>query len=44
MGGIFAPLVLCGGVLAYHTQLAVQNANAPGYRDHLAGGGIVAGR
>ena len=44
MGGIFAPLVLCGGVLAYHTQLAVQNANAPGYRDHLAGGGIVPGR
>ena len=43
MGGIFAPLVLCGGVLAYHTQLAVQNANAPGYRDHLAGGGIVPG-
>ena len=44
MGGIFAPLVLCGGVLAYHPQLAVQNANAPGYRDHLAGGGIVPGR
>ena len=44
MGGIFAPLVLCGGVLAYHTQLAVQNANAPGDRDHLAGGGIVPGR
>ena len=44
MGGIFAPLVLGGGVLAYHTQLAVQNANAPGYRDHLAGGGIVPGR
>ena len=44
MGGIFAPLVLCGGVLAYHTQLAVQNTNAPGYRDHLAGGGIVPGR
>ena len=44
MGGIFAPLVLCGGVLAYHTQLAVQNANAPGHRDHLAGGGIVPGR
>ena len=44
MGGIFAPLVLGGGVLAYHPQLAVQNANAPGYRDHLAGGGIVPGR
>ena len=44
MGGIFAPLVLGGGILAYHTQLAVQNANAPGYRDHLAGGGIVPGR
>ena len=43
MGSIFAPLVLCGGVLAYHTQLAIQNANAPGYRDHLAGGGIVPG-
>ena len=44
MGGIFAPLVLCGGVLAYHPQLAVQNTNATGYRDHLTGGGIVAGR
>ena len=44
MGGIFAPLVLCGGVLAYHPQLAVQNANAPSYRDHLAGGGIISGR
>ena len=44
MGGIFAPLVLCGGVLAYHTQFSVQNANTPSHRDHLAGGGIVAGR
>ena len=44
MSGIFAPFVLCGDVLAYHTQLAVQNANAPGYRNHLAGGGIVPGR
>ena len=44
MGGKLEPLFLRGGVLAYHTQLAVQNANAPGYRDHLAGGSIVAGR
>ena len=44
MSGIFAPFGLGGGVLAYHTQLAVQNANAPGYRDHLASGGIIAGR
>ena len=43
MGGKLEPFVLCGGILAYHPQLAVQNANAPGYRDHLAGGGIVPG-
>ena len=43
MGGKLEPFFLRGGVLAYHTQLAVQNANAPGYRDHLAGGGIVPG-
>ena len=44
MGGKLEPFVLGGGILAYHTQFAVQNANAPGYRDHLTGGGIVAGR